>query len=102
MAFVLALAFVVMQVLGIELHQITLGASIVALGLLVYDASIAVEMMMVKIEQDQDRIRGAASARDSASLPMLIGMLVTVAGFLPEGFVNSADGEIAEEPSQAR
>ena len=92
---VLALTFVVMQALGIELHRITLGALIIALGLLVDDAIIAVETMVVKIEQGWDRMRAAAFAWDSTSLPMLTGTLVTVAGFLPVGFADSAVGEYA-------
>jgi multidrug efflux pump subunit AcrB len=90
---VLALTFVVMQALGIDLHRITLGALIIALGLLVDDAIIAVEMMVVKMEQGVDRLRAAAFAWDSTAFPMLTGTLVTVAGFLPVGFANSAVGE---------
>ncbi|MBY0298376.1 MAG: efflux RND transporter permease subunit [Methylobacterium sp.] len=92
---VLALTFVVMQALGIDLHRITLGALIIALGLLVDDAIIAVEMMVVKMEQGVDRLRAAAFAWDSTAFPMLTGTLVTVAGFLPVGFANSAVGEYA-------
>ncbi|MGY2047169.1 efflux RND transporter permease subunit [Methylobacterium sp. JK268] len=92
---VLALTFVVMQALGIDLHRITLGALIIALGLLVDDAIIAVEMMVVKMEQGWDRMRAAAFAWDSTAFPMLTGTLVTVAGFLPVGFANSAVGEYA-------
>ncbi|ACL59247.1 efflux RND transporter permease subunit [Methylobacterium nodulans] len=92
---VLALTFVVMQALGIDLHRITLGALIIALGLLVDDAIIAVEMMVVKMEQGWDRLRAAAFAWDSTAFPMLTGTLVTVAGFLPVGFANSSVGEYA-------
>jgi multidrug efflux pump len=92
---VLAITFVVMSLLGLDLHRITLGALIIALGLLVDDAIIAVEMMMVKIEQGWDRMRAAAFAWTSTAFPMLTGTLVTVAGFLPIGFANSAVGEYA-------
>lgn len=92
---VLALTFVVMQALGIDLHRITLGALIIALGLLVDDAIIAVETMVVKIEQGWDRMRAAAFAWESTAFPMLTGTLVTVAGFLPVGFANSSVGEYA-------
>jgi multidrug efflux pump subunit AcrB len=92
---VLAVTFVVMSVLGIDLHRITLGALIIALGLLVDDAIIAVEMMVVKMEQGWDRARAAAFAWESTAFPMLTGTLVTAAGFLPIGFANSAVGEYA-------
>ena len=80
---------------GIDLHRITLGALIIALGLLVDDAIIAVEMMVVKMEQGWDRMRAAAFAWESTAFPMLTGTLVTAAGFLPVGFANSAVGEYA-------
>ncbi|HEX2136466.1 MAG TPA: efflux RND transporter permease subunit [Microvirga sp.] len=92
---VLAITFAVMSMLGIDLHRITLGALIIALGLLVDDAIIAVEMMMVKIEQGWDRMRAAAFAWTSTAFPMLTGTLVTAAGFLPIGFANSSVGEYA-------
>jgi multidrug efflux pump subunit AcrB len=92
---VLAITFAVMNALGIDLHRITLGALIIALGLLVDDAIIAVEMMVVKMEQGWDRMRAAAYAWTSTALPMLTGTLVTAAGFLPIGFANSAVGEYA-------
>src|SRR4051812_35326057 len=81
--------------MGIDLHRITLGALIIALGLLVDDAIIAVEMMVVKMEQGWDRVRAAGFAWESTAFPMLTGTLVTVAGFLPVGFANSAVGEHA-------
>src|SRR5215467_11647626 len=92
---VLAIVFVVMNAMGLDLHRITLGALIIALGLLVDDAIIAVEMMVVKIEQGWDRIRAASFAWDSTAFPMLTGTLVTAAGFLPIGFANSSVGEYA-------
>src|SRR5918911_3034827 len=92
---VLAIVFIVMNAMSIDLHRITLGALIIALGLLVDDAIIAVEMMVVKMEQGWDRIRAASFAWESTAFPMLTGTLVTAAGFLPIGFANSAVGEYA-------
>jgi multidrug efflux pump len=92
---VLAIVFVVMNAMSLDLHRITLGALIIALGLLVDDAIIAVEMMVVKMEQGWDRIRAASFAWESTAFPMLTGTLVTAAGFLPIGFANSAVGEYA-------
>src|SRR3989440_6784812 len=92
---VLAIVFVVMNVMGLDLHRITLGALIIALGLLVDDAIIAVEMMVVKMEQGWSRLKAASFAWDSTAFPMLTGTLVTAAGFLPVGFANSAVGEYA-------
>src|SRR5690349_9545771 len=92
---VLAAVFIVMEAMGLDLHRITLGALIIALGLLVDDAIIAVEMMVVKTEQGWDRVRAASFAWESTAFPMLTGTLVTAAGFLPIGFANSAVGEYA-------
>ncbi|MEO6780832.1 MAG: efflux RND transporter permease subunit [Bradyrhizobium sp.] len=92
---VLAIVFIVMNAMSLDLHRITLGALIIALGLLVDDAIIAVEMMVVKMEQGWDRIRAASFAWESTAFPMLMGTLVTAAGFLPIGFANSAVGEYA-------
>ncbi|WP_257166100.1 efflux RND transporter permease subunit [Bradyrhizobium sp. SRS-191] len=92
---VLAIVFVVMNAMGLDLHRISLGALIIALGLLVDDAIIAVEMMVVKMEQGWDRVRAASYAWESTAFPMLTGTLVTAAGFLPIGFANSATGEYA-------
>lgn len=92
---VLAIVFIVMNVMSLDLNRITLGALIIALGLLVDDAIIAVEMMAVKMEQGWDRIRAASFAWESTAFPMLTGTLVTAAGFLPIGFANSAVGEYA-------
>ena len=92
---VLAVVFIVMNAIGLDLHRITLGALIIALGLLVDDAIIAVEMMVVKMEQGLDRIRAASFAWQSTAFPMLTGTLVTAAGFLPIGFANSSVGEYA-------
>ncbi|MCA1951911.1 MAG: efflux RND transporter permease subunit [Hyphomicrobiales bacterium] len=90
---VLAVIFTAMEFLGIDLHRISLGALIIALGLLVDDAIIAVEMMIVKMEEGWDRVKAAAYAWDSTAFPMLTGTLVTAAGFLPVGLANSAVGE---------
>jgi multidrug efflux pump len=92
---VLAIVFVVMFAAGIDLHRITLGALIIALGLLVDDAIIAIEMMVVKMEQGWDRARAATFAWTSTAFPMLTGTLVTAAGFLPVGFAKSSAGEYA-------
>lgn len=92
---VLAVVFVVMFSAGMNLDRITLGALIIALGLLVDDAIIAVEMMIVKMEEGVDRIAAAAYAWQSTAFPMLTGTLVTAAGFLPVGFAKSTAGEYA-------
>ena len=92
---VLAIVLLVMYAAGIDLHRITLGALIIALGLLVDDAIIAIEMMVVKMEQGWDRARAATYAWTSTALPMLTGTLVTAAGFLPVGFAKSSAGEYA-------
>jgi multidrug efflux pump subunit AcrB len=92
---VLAIVFVIMQAMGLNFDRITLGALIIALGLLVDDAIIAVEMMVVKIEQGFDRIAAATAAWDSTAFPMLTGTLVTAVGFLPVGFARSTSGEYA-------
>ena len=92
---VLAVVFFVMQAMGLNFDRITLGALIIALGLLVDDAIIAVEMMIVKIEQGHDRIRAASAAWSSTAFPMLTGTLVTAAGFLPVGLAQSTAGEYA-------
>jgi multidrug efflux pump len=92
---VLAIVFVVMEASGINLDRVTLGALIIALGLLVDDAIIAIEMMVVKMEQGFDRMRAATFTWESTAFPMLTGTLVTAAGFLPVGFARSTAGEYA-------
>ena len=92
---VLAIVFVVMFAAGMDLHRITLGALIIALGLLVDDAIIAIEMMVVKMEQGFERAKAATFAWTSTAFPMLTGTLVTAAGFLPVGFAKSSAGEYA-------
>ena len=90
---VLAITFVAMDQLGISLQRISLGALIIALGLLVDDAMIAVEMMITKMEEGFDRIKAATFAYTSTAFPMLTGTLVTIAGFVPVGFAKSGAGE---------
>jgi multidrug efflux pump len=90
---VLAATFLVMNSLDIGLHKISLGALILALGLLVDDAIISVEMMASKMEQGWDRVRAASFAYTSTAMPMLTGTLVTVAGFLPIATATSSTGE---------
>ncbi|MBX9760398.1 MAG: efflux RND transporter permease subunit [Beijerinckiaceae bacterium] len=91
----LAITFVIMEMSGMQFHRITLGALILALGLLVDDAIIAIEMMLVKMEEGYDRARAATFAWTSTAFPMLTGTLVTIAGFLPVGFARSTAGEYA-------
>ena len=90
---VLAATFLVMNFFDIGLHKISLGALILALGLLVDDAIIAVEMMSSKMEQGWDRAKAASFAYSSTAMPMLTGTLVTVAGFLPIATAASSTGE---------
>ena len=80
---VLAMTFAVMHYFGIGLHKISLGALVLALGLLVDDAIIAVEMMAIKMEQGFSRLKAASFAYETTAFPMLTGTLVTAAGFLP-------------------
>ncbi|WP_404399343.1 efflux RND transporter permease subunit [Idiomarina seosinensis] len=91
----LAATFMVMLAMGMNLDRITLGALIIALGLLVDDAIIAIEMMLVKMEEGIDRVQAATYAWTVTAAPMLFGTLVTVAGFVPIGFAKSAVGEYA-------
>ena len=90
---VLAMVFLLMRQIDLDLQRISLGALIIALGLLVDDAIIAVEMMVVKMEQGWDKAKAAAFAYTSTAFPMLTGTLITAAGFLPVGFAKSAAGE---------
>jgi len=90
---VLCATFAVMEVMGIDLQRISLGALIIALGLLVDDAMIAVEMMERKLDEGLDKISAASFAYTSTAFPMLTGTLVTTAGFIPVGFAKSAAGE---------
>ena len=90
---VLAITFLFMRMLEIDLHKISLGALIIALGLLVDDAIIAVEMMVRKMEEGMSRFDAATFAYTSTAMPMLTGTLITAAGFLPIGLAASAAGE---------
>src|SRR6476659_3617800 len=90
---VLAMTFAVMHYFGIGLHKISLGALVLALGLLVDDAIIAVEMMAIKMEQGFSRLKAASFAWETTAFPMLTGTLVTAAGFLPIATAASSTGE---------
>lgn len=90
---VLAMTFATMELFGVGLHKISLGALVLALGLLVDDAIIAVEMMAIKMEQGFSRLKAAAFAWDSTAFPMLTGTLITAAGFLPIATAKSSTGE---------
>jgi multidrug efflux pump len=90
---VLAITFVTMYYWGVGLHKISLGSLIIALGLLVDDAIIAVEMMVRKLEEGYDKVRAATFAYDATAMPMLTGTLITAVGFLPIGLAQSTVGE---------
>jgi multidrug efflux pump subunit AcrB len=90
---VLAITFVTMFYWSVGLHKISLGSLIIALGLLVDDAIIAVEMMVRKLEEGYDRARAATFTYDLVAMPMLTGTLITAAGFLPIGLAKSVTGE---------
>ena len=90
---VLAVTFLFMKLFSIDLHKISLGALIIALGLLVDDAIIAVEMMVRKMEEGFSRFDAATFAYSSTAMPMLTGTLITAAGFLPIGLAKSVAGE---------
>ena len=90
---VLAITFFLMKIFGIDLQRISLGALVISLGLLVDDAIIAVEMMVVKMEQGWDRFKAATFAYTSTAFPMLTGTLITAAAFTPVGFSKSAASE---------
>ncbi|MGX1956430.1 efflux RND transporter permease subunit [Serratia proteamaculans] len=89
----LAVVFVVMEASGKNFDRITLGSLILALGLLVDDAIIAIEMMVVKMEEGYDRLKASAYAWSHTAAPMLAGTLVTAIGFMPNGFAQSTAGE---------
>ncbi|MEO8299115.1 MAG: efflux RND transporter permease subunit [Burkholderiales bacterium] len=90
---VLAITFVTMYYWGVGLHKISLGSLIIALGLLVDDAIIAVEMMVRKLEEGHDKVYAATYAYDATAMPMLTGTLITAAGFVPIGLAKSIVGE---------
>ncbi len=91
----LAIVFVIMLLTGRDFDRVTLGALIISLGLLVDDAIIAIEMMVVKLEEGYDRIKAATFAWTTTAAPMLSGTLVTILGFIPVGFAQSSAGEYA-------
>ncbi|MBB6252035.1 efflux RND transporter permease subunit [Nitrospirillum iridis] len=91
----LAAVFVIMQLTGRAFDRVTLGALIISLGLLVDDAIIAIEIMVVKLEEGYDRLKAAAYAWSHTAAPMLSGTLVTIIGFTPVGFAKSTAGEYA-------
>lgn len=88
--------FAAMWALGIDLHKVSLGALIIALGLLVDDAIIAVEMMVVKLEEGWDRFRAACHAYTVTAFPMLTGTLITCSGFMPIGFSKGMAAEFTQ------
>lgn len=90
---VLAIVFVAMDAMGISLQRISLGALIIALGLLVDDAMITIEMMISKIEEGMEKIKAATFAYTSTAFPMLSGTLITILGFLPIGFADNNTGQ---------
>lgn len=90
---VLAVTFLIMKLWGVGLHKVSLGSLIIALGLLVDDAIIVVEMMVRKLEEGADRLSAATSAYRLTAMPMLTGTLITATGFLPIGMARSATGE---------
>lgn len=90
---VLAVTFLVMNVWGVGIHKISLGSLIIALGLLVDDAIIVVEMMVRKLEEGASRLEAATAAYELTAIPMLTGTLITAVGFLPIGIAKSAVGE---------
>jgi multidrug efflux pump len=90
---VLAVTFLIMKLWGVGIHKISLGSLIIALGLLVDDAIIVVEMMVRKLEEGLDRVSAASAAFELTALPMLTGTLITAVGFLPIGMAKSAVGE---------
>ncbi|NLS07550.1 efflux RND transporter permease subunit [Rhizobium sp. P32RR-XVIII] len=92
---VLALTFLFMNITGIALQRVSLGALIIALTLMIDDTMVTVETMMAKLEQGYDRIQAASHAYTSTAFPMLAGTLVTIAGFIPVGFASSSSGEYA-------
>ena len=90
---VLAVTFLIMDLWGVGIHKISLGSLIIALGLLVDDAIIVVEMMIRKLEEGQKKVDAASAAFDLTAIPMLTGTLITAVGFLPIGMAKSTVGE---------
>ena len=96
---VLAIVFLGMKGMDISLQRISLGALIIALGLLVDDAMITIEMMISKIEEGMEKLKAATFAYTSTAFPMLTGTLITIFGFLPIGFAPTTPGNIASRCS---
>lgn len=92
---VMALTFLFMDITGIALQRVSLGALIIALTLMIDDTMVTVEITMAKLEEGMDRVKAAAYAYTSTAFPMLAGTLVTIAGFIPVGFAQSSSGEYA-------
>lgn len=92
---VMAMTFLAMDLTGIALQRVSLGALIIALTLMIDDAMVAVEMMMAKLDEGYERVKAASYAYTSTAFPMLAGTLVTIAGFIPVGFARSVSGEYA-------
>ena len=92
---VLGVVALVMLAMGWNLERVSLGSLIIALGLLVDDGIIAVEMMVVKMEEGWDRVKAAAYSYAATAMPRLTGALITVAAFMPIGFSQSTTGEYA-------
>ncbi|WP_269930952.1 efflux RND transporter permease subunit [Aminobacter sp. HY435] len=92
---VMAMTFLAMELTGIALQRVSLGALIIALTLMIDDAMVAVEMMMAKLDEGYERVKAASYAYTSTAFPMLAGTLVTIAGFIPVGFARSVSGEYA-------
>lgn len=90
---VMAVTFLIMNLWGVGIHKISLGSLIIALGLLVDDAIIVVEMMLRKLEEGSDRLAAATAAYELTAIPMLTGTLITAVGFLPIGIAKSVVGE---------
>ncbi|WP_020587830.1 efflux RND transporter permease subunit [Desulfobacter curvatus] len=90
---VVAATFLSLKMAGIDLHRVSLGALIISLGLLVDDAMISVEMMVVKLEQGWDKVKAACFAYTVTAFPMLTGTLTTCTGFIPIGFANGVSSE---------
>ncbi|MDI7861614.1 efflux RND transporter permease subunit [Rhizobiaceae bacterium n13] len=92
---VMAMTFLMMEITGIALQRVSLGALIIALTLMIDDAMVAVEIMLKKLEEGMERVKAASFAYKSTAFPMLAGTLVTIAGFIPVGFARSVSGEYA-------
>lgn len=92
---VMAMTFLMMEMTGIALQRVSLGALIIALTLMIDDAMVAVEIMLAKLEEGMERVKAASFAYKSTAFPMLAGTLVTIAGFIPVGFAQSVSGEYA-------